>query len=122
MFCVVKYYTYTTKNRLDYFYKQKMQEKIREKGVERVLIKEITQELADYCGVTFWAIEMIRRHTNQPSLALALKIAEYFGVKVEDIFEIVEQDVLKEEIEKNKRKYRKRKVKLTLNESDNLIK
>jgi len=99
-----------------------MQEKIREKGVERVLIKEITQELADYCGVTFWAIEMIRRHTNQPSLALALKIAEYFGVKVEDIFEIVEQDVLKEEIEKNKRKYRKRKVKLTLNESDNLIK
>jgi len=122
VFCVVKYYTYTTKNRLDYFYKQKMQEKIREKGVERVLIKEITQELADYCGVTFWAIEMIRRHTNQPSLALALKIAEYFGVKVEDIFEIVEQDVLKEEIEKNKRKYRKRKVKLTLNESDNLIK
>lgn len=50
--------------------------------------KNMTQEeLAERVGVTRQTILAIEKDKYVPSLGLAFKIAKYFGVKVEDIFQ-----------------------------------
>jgi putative transcriptional regulator len=46
------------------------------------------QELADWVGVTRQTILSIERGRYNPSVGLALRIAEAFGVPVEALFEI----------------------------------
>lgn len=46
------------------------------------------QELADRVGVTRQTILSIERGRYSPSIALALKLAEAFGVPVEALFEL----------------------------------
>jgi len=46
------------------------------------------QELADRVGVTRQTILSIERGRYSPSIALALKLAETFGVPVEALFEL----------------------------------
>lgn len=43
-------------------------------------------ELGRFVGVSRQTISMIERGDYSPSVALALKIAKYFEVRVEDIF------------------------------------
>lgn len=83
-------YNYTTKNNLKHFITIKKAERVAEKGGINVLVRDIEQELADYCQVSRDTILMIKRGVNQPSLAVAMKIAEYFGVPVEEIFKLTE--------------------------------
>jgi putative transcriptional regulator len=53
---------------------------------------KITQEeLANFLGVTRQTIIAIEKHTYQPSISLALKIAKFFNKKVEEIFKIDEK-------------------------------
>jgi putative transcriptional regulator len=55
--------------------------------------KNITQaELADKVGVTRLTIHSIETGKFNPSVVLALKIANCFGVTVESIFELEEED------------------------------
>ena len=50
-------------------------------------MKDITQEeLAKELGVTRQTIIAIERNKYHPSLILAFKIAEFFDVRIEDIF------------------------------------
>ena len=51
----------------------------KEKGVSR-------QELADYVGVNFQTIGYLEREEYNPSLDLAFKVSEYFGLPIELIF------------------------------------
>ena len=44
------------------------------------------QELADAVGVHYQTIGYLEREEYSPTLALALRIAEYFGLPVEAIF------------------------------------
>ena len=46
------------------------------------------QELADRVGVTRQTILSIERGRYNPSVGLALQIADVFGVPVEDLFEL----------------------------------
>ncbi len=46
------------------------------------------QELADRVGVTRQTILSIERGRYNPSVGLALRLAETFGVPVEELFEI----------------------------------
>ena len=46
------------------------------------------QELAERVGVTRQTILSIERGRYNPSVGLALRLAEVFGVPVEDLFEI----------------------------------
>lgn len=62
--------------------------------VERAKIDITQQQLADAINVTRQTIYSIERNKFIPSTVLALKIAEYFKVTVESIFEL-------EKIEKN---------------------
>ena len=49
--------------------------------------KDITQgELADAVGVSRQTIISIEKGKYDPSLELAFKMADYFGVSIEDIF------------------------------------
>lgn len=60
--------------------------------IERA-IKNITQEdLAKIIGVSRQTINAMEAGKYIPSTVLSLKISKYFGKKVEEIFELEEQD------------------------------
>jgi DNA-binding XRE family transcriptional regulator len=59
-------------------------------GTSRPSIKDLEEELAQYCNVKQDTINLIRRHKNQPSLQVAMKIAEFLQVNVEEIFSITD--------------------------------
>jgi len=50
------------------------------------------QELARRVGVTRQTILSIEKNKFRPSVELALMLAEVFGAKVEDLFEIVREE------------------------------
>jgi len=53
------------------------------------LMAELTQqELAERVGVTRQTILSIEKGKYTPSVALALQLAEVFGVRVEDLFQL----------------------------------
>ena len=55
-------------------------------------IKNITQEeLASEIGVTRKTINTIETGKFIPSTVLALRLARFFGVKVEELFELIEK-------------------------------
>lgn len=83
-------YSYTTTNNLKHYIAIKRAEKVAESGGANVFIRDIEEELAKYCEVSRDTIIMIKRKVNQPSIAVALKIAEYFGVPVEEIFKLTD--------------------------------
>ena len=56
-------------------------------------IKDITQaQLADIIGVSRQTISAIEKNKYVPSTVLALNLARYFEVAIEDIFELTEED------------------------------
>lgn len=79
---------YEVKNNLDNYLNREVGNRMATNGGIRVMKTDIIQEVADYCGVGWENISRIKRNLSQPSLAVALKIAKYFDVKVEDIFKI----------------------------------
>lgn len=60
--------------------------------VERAICDITQEELADRVGVTRQTILAIEKRKFIPSTVLALKIAEYFGKPVEEIFQLEESD------------------------------
>lgn len=53
---------------------------------------EMTQEeLANAIGVTRQTIVALEANKYAPSLALATKLALYFKVRIEDVFQVVEE-------------------------------
>lgn len=67
----------------------KRAERVAESEGKPFLIRDIEDDLANYCQVSRETIQMIKRMVNQPSLALGIKMAEYFGVPVEELFKLV---------------------------------
>lgn len=55
---------------------------------QRILHDMTQQDLADRVGVTRQTILSIEKERYTPSVALALSIAEAFGVSVETIFQL----------------------------------
>ena len=58
----------------------------------RARINVNQQELGQMVGASRQTISLIERGDYSPSVTLALKIANIFQAKVEDIFEYVEED------------------------------
>ena len=55
--------------------------------------KEISQQvLADEVGISRQTVNSIERGKFNPSVVTALKMAEYFGVSVEDAFQLKEEE------------------------------
>lgn len=55
---------------------------------ERVRKYDIVLELAEFANVSKDNINAIRQGNVTPSLPVAMKITEYFNLKVEDVFKI----------------------------------
>ncbi|MCY7861097.1 helix-turn-helix domain-containing protein [Bacillus licheniformis] len=83
-----KTYRYTTENTLAHYILIRKAEMVAEKGGMEVLIRDVENDLADFCDITRDSILRIKQGKQQPALAVALKIAEYFGVPVEEIFKL----------------------------------
>lgn len=83
-------YNYTTKNDLSSLIKFKRAELTVEHG-RRFLIGDVEKQLAEHCEVSLDFIKAIKRGMCQPSLAVALKIAEYFNNEVETIFRVTDK-------------------------------
>lgn len=60
--------------------------------VERAIHNMTQQELAEKIGVSRQTINAIESNKYVPSAVLALKIARLFAKKVEDIFQLDEND------------------------------
>lgn len=77
---------YNVTNNLDEFINKEVGKRMI--SGKRVLKKEIMDEIASHCGVGYENINRIKRKISQPSIGVALKIADYFNANVEDIFKI----------------------------------
>lgn len=55
--------------------------------VERAKKRISQEELADAVSATRQSIHLIENGKTEPKLSLALRIARFFGVKIEDIFD-----------------------------------
>jgi len=77
----------TVKNSLDSFINREIGKRMANSGI-KVNKGDIMNEVANHCDVGVENIKRINRNVAQPSLKVALKIADYFNEKVENIFKI----------------------------------
>lgn len=70
--------------------KENFNDSIKNKVYEfRVLSRMSQKELAEAVGVSKQTIFVMEKNNYSPSLVLAFRIADYFGVEVTEIFEYV---------------------------------
>src|SRR5690554_793382 len=64
--------------------------------IKRLRIKQgVTQEeLAEYMGVSFQAVSKWETNTTMPDITLLPKLAVFFGVSIDDLFSINNDDEL----------------------------
>ncbi len=55
--------------------------------VERAKIRISQENLADAVQATRQSIHLIENGKTEPKLSLAFKISQYFGLKIEDLFQ-----------------------------------
>lgn len=60
--------------------------------VQRAIHKITQADLSEVIGVSRQTINSIEKNRYVPSTVLALKIAKYFDIPVEDIFELEAED------------------------------
>lgn len=78
---------YELKNKLDSYIVRETGRRMAESGVKTTKGK-IMKELADHCGIGVEAVKLMNRNVSQPSLVVALRVADYFDTRVENIFEV----------------------------------
>ena len=78
---------YKVDNTLDSFIVKEIGRRMYVNGI-KVTKTDVINELAKHCGVGYENINRIKRGISLPSLGVALKMSEYFNVKIEDIFKI----------------------------------
>jgi DNA-binding XRE family transcriptional regulator len=55
---------------------------------ENVTIQSVMESLANYCEISIESIKQYKRGMIFPSLPIAFRIAEYFHLKVDDVFSL----------------------------------
>lgn len=83
-----KSFDYSVENRLDNYINIEVGKRMTSNGGIKVCKADIIAEIANFADVGWENINRIKRGIVVPSLQVAMKIAQYFDVKVEDIFEI----------------------------------
>lgn len=86
---------YAVDNKLDSLFRMEQGKRLLESG-DKVTVRDIEEELASYCSVARDSIVGIKRGLSLPSLPLGMKISEFFGMKVEDIFTLIDAKDRKE--------------------------
>ncbi|AGI11899.1 HTH DNA binding protein [Bacillus phage vB_BanS-Tsamsa] len=80
---------YQITNKLDSYIVRETGRRMAESG-ERVTKGKIMEEIAIHSGVGLESIKLINRNVSQPSLVVALRMADYFDTRVENIFDVLE--------------------------------
>ncbi|MDE7248868.1 MAG: helix-turn-helix domain-containing protein, partial [Lachnospiraceae bacterium] len=58
--------------------------------------RKVTQEeIAEYLGISFQAVSKWETGTTMPDITLLPKIADFFGVRIDDLFSVDHEDELK---------------------------
>ena len=78
---------YKVKNSIDKWVVNLMGRRMLQRG-EQVQKVEVLRDLSDYCGIGVESLKKMSRNSSQPSLAVALRIASFFGLEVSEIFVI----------------------------------
>ena len=78
---------YDVRNNLDYYLTVELGRRMANTGI-KYFKENIMEDVGNHAGVGVDNIKRINKNMSQPSLGVALKIANYFDVKVEDIFKI----------------------------------
>lgn len=78
---------YDVKNSLDSYVTRELGERMSRTGT-RMYKENVMDDIARHAGVGVENIKRINRNVSQPSIGVAIKIADYFHVNVEDIFKI----------------------------------
>lgn len=78
---------YDVRNNLDEYLTRELGSRMAKTG-NKIYKEHIMAEVGEHAGVGVENIKRINRNVAQPSLGVALKIADFFNVKVEDIFKI----------------------------------
>ncbi len=60
--------------------------------VERARIRISQEELADAVQATRQSIHLIENGKTEPKLSLAFKISQFFGLKIEDVFQTEKEE------------------------------
>ncbi|WP_322923559.1 hypothetical protein [Paenibacillus campi] len=82
---------YKTENRLtDLLYLEQSRRVAQSQGKSKPTLGMLEKEVASHCRITADNVRLIRRNRTQPSLPVAMKIAEYINVPVEEIFHFIE--------------------------------
>jgi len=93
-------FSYTTDNHLSSYLYHIRNERMFETG-EKVRLKDVEEELATYCELSPKSITDIKRGENQPSLPVAMRIATFFNVRVDEIFFLkTKEELLMEQLDR----------------------
>ena len=74
-------------NNLDSLINREIGKRMATNGI-KVLKSDVMAEIAETAGVGWDNINMIKRGMVTPSLPVAIKIAHYFNLTVEDVFKL----------------------------------
>ncbi|QIW89759.1 HTH domain-containing XRE family protein [Bacillus phage Izhevsk] len=80
---------YQITNKLDSYIVRETGRRMAETGA-KVTKGKIMEEIAVHSGVGLESVKLINRNVSQPSLVVALRMADYFDTKVENIFDVLE--------------------------------
>lgn len=79
-------------NNLQMLLKKETEERQRLKPHQKVTLRSLEEELADYCGTSRSSIVAIKRGEQLPSLPVAFKISSFFNKTVDYIFSVKTED------------------------------
>lgn len=86
---------YRTVTKLNDFIK-KYQIKVSNERDCVITIKDVMEELGQFADISWNTVKQIKNKDMQPSLAVAMRIAEFFETTVEEMFIVEQQDTHKE--------------------------
>lgn len=78
-------YPFTLSNDLDKYIRLKQSQATLESGVPHTM-NDIYKDMAEFMGVSENTIALIKSNNYNPSLVVAMAMAEYFGTTVDNIF------------------------------------
>lgn len=76
-----------------------------------ITIQEIMEEIGDYADISWTTIKQFKNKDMQPSLAVAIRIAEFFKTSVEDLWTVEYEYSMIDEEKKPAKKPKKEKPK-----------
>jgi DNA-binding XRE family transcriptional regulator len=77
---------------------------------KEITVREVMNELGDYAEISWNTVKQFKNKDMQPSLSVAIRIAEFFNTNVENIWTVEHYESIVEEV-KPKQKVQKEKPK-----------